>query len=104
MDSAQETLRRMASDIGALLPPQAPVQTQILRIEGANSMWGALAVGLAAGVAMGAGIMCAIWVSSTLNDVHEIQRNNEAFIQATYQQAPQIRAEFDRIKAEQEKK
>lgn len=71
--------------------------TQTVKVEGMGSMWN----GIAIGVALGGAIVCAAWVGFTLQNVHEIQRNNEAFIQATYQQAPEIRERFDQIKAEQ---
>lgn len=67
---------------------------------GLGSASAILAVGLAAGVALGTAGACAAWVSWALSDVKETQRDQQAFIQATYQQAPQLRAEFDRIKAE----
>jgi hypothetical protein len=72
--------------------------TTNVRLEGSGTMWGALSVG----VALGAAVACTAWVSFTLSNVMETQRNNEAFIQATYQQAPEIRARFDKIKEEQE--
>lgn len=74
--------------------------TQNVRVEGMGSMWN----GIAIGIALGASMVCAAWVGFTLQNIHETQRNNEAFIQATYQQAPEIRERFDQIKAQQEKK
>lgn len=58
---------------------------------------------IAIGVALGATIMGGAWIASTLGNIYETMRNNEAFIQATYQQAPEIRERFDKIKAEQAK-
>jgi hypothetical protein len=74
--------------------------TTVVKLEGQGPLWGALAVG----VALGAAVACTAWVASTLGDLTDDQRNDDAFIQATYQQAPQIRDEFNRIKAEQESK
>lgn len=74
--------------------------TTNVRLEGSGQMWGALSVG----IALGSAIVCAMWVGATLGDLTDDQRNDDAFIQATYQQAPSIRAEFDRIRAEQEAK
>lgn len=59
---------------------------------------------VAVGVALGAVIMGGAWIASSLNDIHETMRNNEAFIQATYQQAPEIRQRFDEIRKQQESK
>ena len=70
--------------------------TTNVRLEGAGSVWGAVAVG----IALGASIACAAWVAGTLGDLADDQRNDDAFIQATYQAAPMIRDEFNRIKQE----
>lgn len=74
--------------------------TQTVRVEGMGSMWN----GIAIGIALGASVACAAWVAAALGDLTDDQRNDDAFIQATYQQAPSIRSEFDRIRAEQEAK
>jgi len=58
---------------------------------------------VAVGIAIGAVIMGSAWIASTLSNIYETMRNNEAFIQATYQQAPEIRERFDQIKAAQAK-
>lgn len=73
-----------------------------VRIEGAGSAWAALAAGLAIGVSLGASIACAAWVAATLGDLTDDQRNDDAFIQATYQAVPGLREQFDKIKAEQD--
>lgn len=73
---------------------------QTVRVEGMGSMWN----GIAIGIALGASIACSAWVAATLGDLTDDQRNDDAFIQATYQHVPQIRDEFNRIKADQEKK
>lgn len=73
---------------------------QTVKVEGMGSMLN----GIAIGIALGAAISCSAWVAATLGDLTDDQRNDDAFIQATYQQAPSIRAEFERIKAEQESK
>ena len=75
--------------------------TTTVRIEGAGSAWAALAAGLAIGVSLGASIACAAWVAATLGDLTDDQRNDDAFIQATYQAVPGLREQFDKIKAEQ---
>lgn len=73
---------------------------QTVKVEGMGSMWN----GIVIGIALGAAITCSAWVAATLGDLADDQRNDDAFIQATYQHVPQIRDEFNRIKADQEKK
>ena len=96
MEPAESALERLARELGTFLPKNS--NTTNVRLEGSGNIWGALSVG----VALGAAIACTAWVGSEMGEIKEIQRNNEAFIQATYQQAPEIRARFDKIKEEQE--
>lgn len=62
----------------------------IVKIEGLGSVVLGICIGLAA------------WVAWALGDIRDEQRQHSAFISATYQAVPQLRAEFERIKAEQE--
>lgn len=98
MEPMETAVERLQKELDRLVPRNNTTQT--VKVEGMGSMWN----GIAIGIALGASMVCAAWVGFTLQNIAETQRNNEAFIQATYQQAPQIRAEFDRIKAQQEKK
>jgi hypothetical protein len=97
-EEIREAVERMASQRQTV--SQGGVQ---VTFHGLGSMAALLALGLSIGVALGAAIACAAWVAFTMSNVQEAIRNNEAFIQATYQQAPEIRARFDQIKAEQAK-
>lgn len=72
-----------------------------LRMEGAAKPLAWLSAGLAIGIALGVAIGCAAWVAASLANINETMRNNEAFIQATYQQAPEIRERFEELKKEQ---
>ena len=72
---------------------------QTVRVEGMGSMWN----GIAIGIALGAAIALAVWVGWALGDLRDDQRQDDAFIQAAYQYAPQLRDEYNRIKKEQEK-
>lgn len=75
-----------------------------VRFEGGKSVVLSLLVGLVGGVCIGGSVFAVGWIASALDDVRETQRDQQAFIQATYQQAPHIRAEFEKIKAEQARK
>lgn len=74
--------------------------TTVVKLEGQGPLWGALAVG----VALGAAVACTGWVAWAMGDLRDDQRQDDAFIQAAYQFAPQLRAEMDRLKQEQETK
>lgn len=95
MEPADELIERLLREA---LGGSKGVTTQVVRVEGMGSMWN----GIAIGIALGASMVCAAWVGFTLQNIHETQRNNEAFIQATYQQAPEIRERFEQIKAQQD--
>lgn len=93
---AHRTMERLEN----LAESRGNTNTTVVKLDGVGTVWGAVAVG----IALGAAIACTAWVAATLGDLADDQRNDDAFIQATYQQAPQIRAEFERIKKEQETK
>lgn len=97
--SVDEVLRRVNKAVERVEGMAGNSNTTVVKLDGQGPLWGMLAVG----IALGAAIACTAWVAATLGDLTDDQRNDDAFIQATYQQAPQIRAEFERIKKEQEK-
>lgn len=83
-------------------------QTTDVRIEAGGGAWTMATIaglfgvaGLTIGVALGAAIACAAWVAGSLGDLTDDQRNDDAFIQATYQAVPGLREHFDKIRAEQ---
>lgn len=72
-----------------------------IRFDGEKSVKTSLLVGFVGGAALGVAVMAAGWVAWALSDVKETQRDQQAFIDVTYQHVPLIRAEFDKIKAKQ---
>jgi uncharacterized membrane protein YjjP (DUF1212 family) len=72
--------------------------------EGGKSAVVSLLVGLVGGVCIGGSVFAVGWIASALEDVRETQRDQQAFIQVTYQQLPMLRAEYDRIRTEQAQK
>jgi hypothetical protein len=71
--------------------------TQTVRVEGMGSLWN----GIAIGIALGAVVVGAAWIATSQASMADEQRQQAAFIAATYQAVPALRAEFDRIQAEQ---
>lgn len=74
-----------------------------IRFDGEKSVKTSLLVGFVGGAALGVAVVAAGWVAWALSDVKETQRDQQAFIDVTYQNIPVIRSEFDKIKAEQAK-
>jgi len=100
MEPVETAVERLQKELDRLVPRAHNNAISNVRLDGSGNVWGALSVG----IALGAAIVCTMWVGSKLATIEEIQRNNEAFIQATYQQAPQIRDTFEKIRKEQESK
>lgn len=86
----------VADKLEKLAPGNSGIQSDI-RITGMGSFWNGLAIGVAVGVA----VVCASWVAFTLGSLQDDQRQDDAFIQATYQQVPAMREHFNRIQQEQ---
>lgn len=71
-----------------------------LKVEGAGSIWN----GLTLGVALGAVVMGAAWITSTQQDVRESMRQMESYRAAVYMLAPRFAEEIDKELAHKEKK
>lgn len=66
--------------------------TNIVRLEGAGSIWN----GIAIGIALGATIACAVWVGTSLTESNVSARQAEAYHKAVYTLAPRFAEEIDR--------
>lgn len=75
-----------------------PSNSNVVRLEGAGSIWN----GIAIGVALGAAIVCTAWVAGTVSESKIAARQAEAYQKAVYMLAPrfaeEIDKELDRIK------
>jgi len=87
-------------ELGPLVPRNNN-ETKIT-ITGSGHLFGFAALGFTAGACLAAAVIVAMWTGSTLARYEKVNADQDAFIQATYQIAPQIRDEFNRIKTEQE--
>lgn len=75
----------------ARIPP-AGGNSNVLRVEGAGSIWN----GIAIGVALGAAVVCTAWVASTVQDGHVKAQQAEAYHKAVYMLAPRFAEEIDK--------
>ena len=66
--------------------------SNIMRIEGAGSVWN----GIAIGVALGAAIVCTAWVAGTVQESRIASRQAEAYQKAVYALAPRFAEEIDK--------
>jgi hypothetical protein len=96
--AVEETLQRVnktMDNIDRIVP--ANKQVQRVEVHGAGHVFGSAALGFAAGGVLVGAIIIGLWVGSTLQNINEVVRNGEAFQQATYQIAPEVRARYDKI-------
>lgn len=96
--AVEETLNRVnktMDNIDRMVP--ANKQVQRVEVHGTGHVFGSAALGFVAGGVLVGAIIIGLWVSSTLQNINEIVRNGEAFQQATYQIAPEVRARYDKI-------
>jgi hypothetical protein len=66
--------------------------TNVVKLEGAGSIWN----GIAIGVALGAAIVCTAWVASTVQDNQVRAQQAEAYAKAVYMLAPRFAEEIDK--------
>lgn len=83
----RDCMERMESAVGRVTG-----NTNIVRLEGAGSIWN----GIAIGIALGATIAGAVWVGSTLNEQGTAAKQAEAYHKAVYMLAPRFAEEIDR--------
>lgn len=96
--AVEETLQRVNKTMDTI-DRMAPAnkQTQRVEVHGTGHVLGSAALGFVAGGVLVGAIVIGLWVGSTLQDIKEVVRNGEAFQQATYQIAPEVRARYDKI-------
>ena len=83
----RDSRERLDSAIGRL-----PGNVNVVRLEGAGSIWN----GIAIGIALGATIACAVWVGTSLTESSVAARQAEAYHKAVYTLAPRFAEEIDR--------
>lgn len=91
-----EALDRFSEKADALIGAR-PSNWNQLHVTGMGSFWNGIGIGIALGVA----VACTGWVAYALGNMQDDQRQDDAFIQATYQAVPGLREQFDRIRQEQ---
>lgn len=64
----------------------------VVRLEGAGSIWN----GIAIGIALGAVVVCTGWVATTLNRQSVVNQQAEAYQKAVYMLAPRFAEEIDK--------
>ena len=83
----RDSRERLDSAIGRL-----PGNMNVVRLEGAGSIWN----GIAIGIALGATIACAVWGGTSLTGGRVAARQAEAFLESVYTVAPRFAVEIDR--------
>lgn len=83
----RDSRERLDSAIGRL-----PGNVNVVRLEGAGSIWN----GIAIGIALGATIFGSGWVAWSLNESRAAARQAEAYHKAVYMLAPRFAEEIDR--------
>lgn len=78
---------RLESSIG-----RVGSNSNIVRLEGAGSIWN----GIAIGIALGATIVCVGWVSTKLQEQQASAKQAEAYHKAVYMLAPRFAEEIDK--------
>lgn len=83
-------LERLDIALGRI--PAASSNGNVMRVEGAGSIWNGIAIGLAlAGVVLGA-----VWIAYTASNVDVAARQAEAYQKAVYMLAPRFAEEIDK--------
>lgn len=83
----RDSRERLDSAIGRL-----PGNMNVVRLEGAGSIWN----GIAIGIALGATIFGSGWVAWSLSEIRAAARQAEAYHKAVYMLAPRFAEEIDR--------
>lgn len=87
---AHRTMERLEN----LAESRGNTNTTVVKLDGAGTVWGAVAVG----VALGASIACTAWVSATMGDIRDEQRQTSAFMSSVFQHVPELREMFQKAK------
>lgn len=97
--AVEETLQRVNKTMDNIdrIVPAANRNVQRVEVHGTGHVFGSAALGFVAGGVLVGAVIIGIWVGSTLQNINEVVRNGEAFQQATYQIAPEVRARYDKI-------
>lgn len=66
--------------------------SNVVRLEGAGSIWN----GIAIGIALGAVVVCTGWVASTVQETSARAQQAEAYQKAVYMLAPRFAEEIDK--------
>lgn len=72
-----------------------------VEFHGTGHVWGSASLGFVCGGVLVGAMIIGLWVATAMGDMADDQRQDDAFIQATYQAVPGLRERFEQIKAEQ---
>lgn len=95
-DRLNEVMDRLSAQVSSLrevIGAQGPAtNSNVVRLEGMGSLWHGIAIGLA----LGAVIVGAAWISGKVQELDARSRQQDAFQAAVYMVAPRLGEEIDK--------